>query len=144
MMRSTVLALLTLSFAVDAALQSSRTFDSKTTHRNFQKPTLQPATVLHAEGTGGWGLGNSRDMIPEEFAKRSGERKVFEAYKLSDRGEFMRQVSAAKDAIKDDELKELLGVAAMAGIKVKNPNERLNKFEDDEVYGEDEYLDLSI
>jgi hypothetical protein len=136
MMRSTVLALLTLSLAVDAALQSSRTFDSKT--------TLQPATVLHAEGPGGWGLGNSRDMIPEEFAKRSGERKVFEAYKLSDRGEFMRQVSAAKDAIKDDELKELLGVAAMAGIKVKNPNERLNKFEDDEVYGEDEYLDLSI
>ena len=55
----------------------------------------------------------------------------------------MRQVSAAKDNLKKDELSELLGVARLAGISVKNPNERLNKFEAD-VLGDEEYEDLDL
>jgi hypothetical protein len=101
-------------------------------------------TSLHAEGTGGWGLSNSREMVPEEFAKRGGERKAFEGYKLSDRGEFMRSVTAAKNNQKNDELQELLGVAKLAGISVKNPSERLNKFEDEVLKDDDEELDLSV
>ena len=125
------LAFSSVSFYAPAAAASAR-------------PTT--TTSLFAEGTGGWGLSNSRDMVPEEFAnKRSGERKAFEGYKLSDRGEFMRQVSKAKDNLKSDELSELLGVARLAGISVKNPSERLNKFEADVMgEGEDEDLDLSV
>lgn len=104
----------------------------------------RPSTARPAEGTGGWGISNSRDMVPEEFAQRSGERKAFEAYQLSDRGEFMREVSAAKEKIKSDELQELLGVARMAGINVKNPAERLNKFEPDVFDDDEEELDLSV
>ena len=98
------------------------------------------ATALHGEGTGGWGIGGSRELIPEEFAK--GDRRAFEGYNLQDRGEFMRQLNQDKEALKNDEMAELLGVAKIAGLNVKNPKDRLNKF-DDELMDDDDDLDVS-
>ncbi|GAX26088.1 hypothetical protein FisN_42Lh005 [Fistulifera solaris] len=99
-------------------------------------------TVLYGEGTGGWGLGNSREMVPEEFAR--GERKAFEGYRLQDRGEFMRKVRDDKDNLKKQEMAELLGVASIAGINVKNPKDRLYKFDSDLIKEDDEDIDLSV
>jgi len=111
----------------------------------FHIPTVfRPTTALHAEGTGGWGLGNSREMVPEEFAKRSGERKAFEGYSLTDRGQFMRKVRQDAENMRSSELDELMGVAKIAGIKVKDPSQRLNKFEEDLLDENEEDLDLSI
>jgi hypothetical protein len=98
--------------------------------------------VLHAEGTGGWGLGNSREMIPEEFAKKV-DRRAFDGYKMTERGEFMRQVNADFENMQKEEMDELLGVAAMAGIRVKDPKERLDEFEP-ELFDDDEDLDLRV
>mmetsp|Transcript_9905 Transcript_9905/g.23965 ORF Transcript_9905/g.23965 Transcript_9905/m.23965 type:complete len:132 (-) Transcript_9905:29-424(-) len=99
--------------------------------------------VVHGEGTGGWGIGNSREISPEEFAK--GERRAFEGYQLSDRGDFMRQVEKDAQSMKEDELAELMGVAGIAGISVKDPSTRLNKF-GKELMDEDieDDLDLSV
>lgn len=100
-------------------------------------------TILHGEGTGGWGIGNSREISPEEFAK--GERRAFEGYKLSERNEFMQQVEKDARSMKEDELSELLGVANIAGINVKDPKERLNKFgKDIMMEDDDDDLDLSV
>jgi hypothetical protein len=99
-------------------------------------------TVMQADGTGGWGIGNSRDMVPEEFAKRGGERNAFEGYKLRERGDFMRQVQQDQKDLMSDEMEELLGVASIAGIKVKDPTERLDKFMDEEEDEDD--LDVSV
>lgn len=66
---------------------------------------------------------------------------------MTDRGEFMRQLKDDQSQMKSDELDELLGVAKIAGINVKDPSQRLNKFEPDIVgYDnvDDEDLDLSI
>jgi hypothetical protein len=99
--------------------------------------------------TGGWGIGPQRELTPEEFAKRgsgSGSvRRPTTGYELRDRGEFMRQVSRDKASLQSDALEELLEVAAAAGIKVKDPKERLNKFSLEETSNEDEdELDLSV
>lgn len=99
------------------------------------------STTLFGEGTGGWGLGNSREMVPEEFAR--GERKAFEGYRLQDRGAFMRQVRDDKENLKKQELAELLGVASIAGINVKDPKDRLNKFEP-ELFQEDDEDDIDL
>ena len=98
--------------------------------------------VLHGEGTGGWGLGNSREMVPEEFAKGS-DRRAFEGYELTDRGQFMRKVRQDAADMRSSELDELLGVAKIAGIKVKDPSDRLNKFDSDLLQDEED-LDLSV
>ncbi|KAL7581587.1 hypothetical protein ACA910_022145 [Epithemia clementina (nom. ined.)] len=98
--------------------------------------------LLYGEGTGGWGIGNSREMLPEEFRNR-GERRAFEGYQLSSRGDFMRQVEQDASSIIDDELDELMGVAKIAGINVKDPNTRLNKFGKD-LLDDDDDLDLSV
>lgn len=91
--------------------------------------------------TGGWGIGPQRDLTPEEFAK-GGDRPAFEGYQLRDRGEFMRQVARDKQDLERGEIDELLAVAKQAGIQVKDPAERLNKFDlDDE---DDDDLDLSV
>lgn len=114
----------------------------------FYVPSLsvpQTTTTLHGEGTGGWGLGNSREMVPEEFAnRRSGERKAFEGYNLADRGQFMRKVRKDAEDMRSSELDELLGVAKIAGINVKDPSERLNKFDEELLDDGDEDLDLSV
>lgn len=96
--------------------------------------------------TGGWGVGPQREMVPEEFARRSDNKRIFDGYELRDRGEFMRQVRADKESMAKDELDELLGVASIAGINVKNPKDRLNKFESDLIIDndDDDELDLTI
>jgi hypothetical protein len=97
---------------------------------------------LHdGNGTGGWGIGGSREMVEEEFVR--GDRRYFDGYKMSEQGDFRRQIQQDKDALKKSELDELLGVAKIAGIKVKNPKERLNKFEKD-AFPDDDDLDLSV
>jgi hypothetical protein len=123
-----------MSFTTSAFPLSSSTIPSRT--------IPQYSVVLHAEGTGGWGLGNSREMVPEEFAKGT-ERRAFEGYELKERGEFNRKVREDAASLRSSELDELLGVAKIAGIKVKDPTERLNKFDSD-LLKDDEDLDLSV
>jgi len=79
--------------------------------------------------------------VEEEFVR--GDRRYFDGYKMSEQGDFRRQIQQDKDALKKSELDELLGVAKIAGIKVKNPKERLNKFEKD-AFVDDDDLDLSV
>eukprot|EP00980_Cylindrotheca_fusiformis_P007292 scaffold1525_cov142-Cylindrotheca_fusiformis.AAC.92 len=62
---------------------------------------------------------------------------------MREQGDFRRQIEDDKKAIKKSELEELMGVASIAGIKVKDPKERLAYF--DETIGEDQDdLDLSV
>ena len=81
-------------------------------------------------------------MVPEEFAKGT-ERRAFEGYELTDRGAFMRKVQQDAADMKSNDLNELLGVAKIAGINVKDPSQRLNKFDVD-LMDDDEDLDLSV
>ena len=94
------------------------------------------------EATGGWGIGQSRDITPEEYAKS--DRRAFEGYELTDRGDFMRNIKEEQTSMKRAELDELLGVAKIAGINVKNPADRLNKFEPDVFGEEDDDIDLKV
>lgn len=126
--------------STSAAFQATPTLLPQS--NTFATTTATKKVVLHAEGTGGWGLGNSREMVPEEFAK-GGDRKAFEGYELTDRGQFMRKVRKDAQDMRSSELDELMGVAKIAGIKVKDPTERLNKFESD-LLQDDEDLDLSV
>eukprot|EP00429_Kryptoperidinium_foliaceum_P056958 CAMPEP_0176097734 /NCGR_PEP_ID=MMETSP0120_2-20121206/49002_1 /TAXON_ID=160619 /ORGANISM="Kryptoperidinium foliaceum, Strain CCMP 1326" /LENGTH=128 /DNA_ID=CAMNT_0017431737 /DNA_START=161 /DNA_END=547 /DNA_ORIENTATION=- len=97
--------------------------------------------LCDGNGTGGWGIGGSREMVPEEFAR--GDRRYFDGYKMRDQGDFRQQIKEDQDALKKSELDELLGVAQIAGIKVKDPKERLNKFDQGMLDDEDD-LDLSV
>jgi hypothetical protein len=54
----------------------------------------------------------------------------------------MNQIQQEKEDLKRSELEELLGVARIAGIQVKDPSKRLNKFEADIM--DDDDLDLSV
>jgi hypothetical protein len=95
--------------------------------------------------TGGWGIGPQRELTPEEFATGGAQnKKYFEGYQIRNRGEFMRQVASDKDQMKRGEIDELLGVAAAAGIKIKDPKERLNKFDPSIIEDDEEDLDLSV
>lgn len=80
-------------------------------------------------------------MVPEEFVR--GDRRYFDGYKMSEQGDFRRQIEQDKDALKKSELEELLGVARIAGIKMKDPKDRLNKF-DPALLDEEDDLDLSV
>ena len=109
------------------------------------KPSRRSRTALFdGDGTGGWGIGGQREMTPEEFA-RKGERSYFDGYKMSQQSDFISQIREEKDQFKKNELDELLGVAKIAGINVKNPSDRLNKFEENIFEEEDDDdLDLSV
>jgi hypothetical protein len=134
------------AFAVGAQMSSPTAI--QTEHRD-QSRRIRPfprPVVMFADGTGGWGIGNSRAMVPEEFAnKRGGERGIFEGYELQDRNEFMKKIQNEVDVDrkKQRDLEELLGVAKMAGISVKDPSERLNKF-DSSILASDDDIDLSV
>jgi hypothetical protein len=104
-------------------------------------PAAPPSLTCLKEATGGWGIGQSREISPEEFAK--GDRRAFQGYEMTDRGDFLRNVKQEKEQMMKSELQELLNVSKFAGINVKNPKERLNKFEP-EVLGDDEDIDLSV
>jgi hypothetical protein len=108
--------------------------------------TTRPETQLYdGDGTGGWGIGGSREITPEEFLGGGGERAYFEGYNMRERGDFMRSIKDDNDMLRRDELDELLGVAKSAGLNVRDPSSRLNKFEgglfDDD---DDDELDLSV
>jgi hypothetical protein len=105
--------------------------------------TSSGTTSLMADGTGGWGP-NARKITKEEYVR--GERNAFEGYNLRERGEFMRQVKQDGEDLKNSEMAELLGVASIAGINVKDPGSRLNKFDLD-IDGfapDDDDLDVSV
>lgn len=136
--------LMTLMGLLACLFSASFAFSATTLPPQHQHQTATTTpTTLHAEGTGGWGLGNAREMVPEEFAK-GGEKKAFEGYKMEERGQFMRRVREDAQDMRNSELDELLGVAKIAGIKVKDPSERLNKFDSDLMNEEEEDLDLSV
>lgn len=105
--------------------------------------TKPSATVLFdGDGTGGWGIGGSRELTPEEFAR--GDRRYFDGYKMTEQGDFMQQIKLDKEQQRKSEMDELLGVARIAGLKVKDPSQRLNKFEDGILNDDEDELDLSV
>lgn len=98
--------------------------------------------LFDGDGTGGWGIGGSRQLTPEEFAR--GDRRYFDGYKMSEQGDFMQQIKRDNEDLKRSEMDELLGVARFAGLQVKDPFQRLNKFEDGLVDDDADELDLSV
>jgi hypothetical protein len=79
-------------------------------------------------------------LTPEEFAR--GDRSYFEGYQAKQQGDFINQIKQEQEQLKKNELEELLGVARIAGISVKDPSKRLNKFEKDIL--DDDDLDVSV
>jgi hypothetical protein len=106
--------------ATSISSSSSTIISSKSTRGSTS------TTRLAADGTGGWGP-NARKIVKEEYA--TGDRNAFEGYTLQERGVFMRQVKQDGEDLKNSEMAELLGVANIAGINVKDPKSRLNKFD---------------
>jgi len=127
------------------AFSTSPQSSSTTRPSRGSSPSRSPTALFDGDGTGGWGIGGQREMTPEEFA-RKGERSYFDGYKMSQQSDFISQIREEKDQFKKNELDELLGVAKIAGINVKNPSDRLNKFEENifEEDDDDDDLDLSV
>ena len=91
----------------------------------------------------GWGIGGQRELTPEEFAR--GDRSYFEGYKPQQQGDFLNSIREDQDMLEKSQMEELLGVAKAAGITVKDPSKRLNKFEADVfAQDDDDDLDLSV
>lgn len=136
---------MTLLFLATTALAVS-TSDAFGVCPTSTTSTRSRTTLLWADGTGGWGP-NARKITKEEYAV--GERNAFEGYNLQERGVFMRQVKQDGEDLKNSEMQELLGVANIAGINVKDPKSRLNKFDLD-IDGnsgfdvDDDDLDVSV
>jgi hypothetical protein len=59
------------------------------------------------------------------------------------RKDFMRSIQEDNDTLRRDEMGELLGVAKSAGLNVRDPSSRLNKFEGG-LFDDDDKLDLSF
>ena len=141
MTRMTLLSLATLALAVSTSDAFSVCNPASTT-----SSSTSSSTRLFADGTGGWGP-NARKIVKEEYA--TGDRNAFEGYTLQERGVFMRQVKQDGEDLKNSEMAELLGVANIAGINVKDPKSRLNKFDLD-IDGnngfdaDDDDLDVSV
>jgi len=103
-------------------------------------PITTTPTTLFADGTGGWGIGNSREMVPEEFATGGASGgSAFEAYELQDEGKFMRNVQQDSQQLQNDEWFEIMSVAAFAGIAIEP---KMGKFDLDDDDNDD--LDVSI
>ena len=119
-------------------------FQQPMTHnRMTSAPSNSNTALFDGDGTGGWGIGGARELTPEEFAR--GDRRYFDGYQMSERSDFINQLKQEKEDLLKSELDELLGVAKIAGINVKDPKERLNKFSQDDFEDDaDEELDLSI
>lgn len=75
---------------------------------------------------------------------KNGERRAFDPYELSEGGDFMRKIKKDRKEMEKSQMDELLGVAKSAGIVVKDPKERLNKFEEDLQIDDDDDLDVSV
>merc|ERR1712194_128730 len=106
-----------------------------------QNSRLSTTAIFDGNGTGGWGIGGQREITPEEFAR--GDRRYFDGYKMNQQGDFMMQIQEEKDALETDAMSEFLGVAKFAGLDMKDPSKRLNKF-DAGLFEEDDELDLSV
>jgi hypothetical protein len=126
------------------ALSGTSAFVTDQSSRSIRSRPSSTTALFDGDGTGGWGIGGSRQISKEEFAR--GERSAFDGYKMQERGDFMRSLKQEQDAQMKSEMDELLGVAKIAGLKVKDPKSRLNKFEKDifEVVDDDDDLDVSI
>ena len=124
--------------------QSAEAFGVAPTGTQNSSDAMSTKTVLfQGDGTGGWGIGSSREISPEEYAR--GDRAAFDGYSMQERGEFMRSLRDTQDAQARAEMDELLGVAKMAGIDVKDPSTRLNKFDPDMMFeDDDDDLDVSV
>jgi hypothetical protein len=115
---------------------------SKSNCNSASPSPRQPETKLFdGDGTGGWGIGTSRKLTPEEFL--GSDRAYFDGYQMSQQGDFRRTIEEDKANFRTLEMEELMGVAKSAGINMKNPKDRLNKFEFFDDDDEDE-LDLSV
>ena len=102
----------------------------------------RPSTaIFDGDGTGGWGIGGQRQITPEEYAK--GDRRYFDGYKMNEQGDFMMQINEEKEALETDAMSELLNVAKFAGLNVKDPSKRMNKF-DAGLMEDDDDLDLAV
>jgi len=107
------------------------------------QPSSKILTQLYG-ATGGWGIGQSREISEAEFAR--GERRAFDGFEITEQGEFMRQVNRQRKDMVQEEKNELLEVARMAGIEVKDPATKLNKYGKDifEEEVDDGELDLRV
>lgn len=88
---------------------------------------------------GGWGIGPQRDLTDDEFLR--GDRRAFSGYELQP--DFGKRVEAESKSLRDEEMKELMGVAAAAGININN-EPKLNKFSKDDYLDDEDDLDLSV
>lgn len=139
MVRSYHLAATSLVLA--ASTLTVAAFSPAANFGTHQSSTASSTQLYDGNGTGGWGIGGSREMVPEEFAR--GDRRYFDGYQMREQGDFRRQLQDDQQSLRASELEELLGVAQIAGIKVKDPKERLNKFETG-ILDDDDELDLSV
>ena len=119
-------------------LEASHAFCTNARH---QKSKLSTTAIFDGNGTGGWGIGGQRQITPEEYAK--GDRRYFDGYKMNEQGDFMMQIENEKQALETDAMSEFMGVAKFAGLNVKDPSSRLNKF-DAGLMDDDDDLDLSV
>jgi hypothetical protein len=124
----------------EASVHAFCTRSSTTTTTSNSNSRQSKTAIYDGNGTGGWGIGGQREITPEEYVK--GDRRYFDGYKMNEQGDFMMQINEEKDALETDAMSELLGVAKFAGLNVKDPSKRLNKF--DAGLMDDDELDLSV
>mmetsp|Transcript_14646 Transcript_14646/g.30348 ORF Transcript_14646/g.30348 Transcript_14646/m.30348 type:complete len:142 (+) Transcript_14646:86-511(+) len=123
-------------------LHSSHAFSTNGVASRSQNSQQSKTAIFDGNGTGGWGIGGQREITPEEFAR--GDRRYFDGYKMNEQGDFMMQIEEEKEALEKDAMSELLGVAKFAGLNVKDPSKRLNKFDAGFMDDDDDDLDLSV
>jgi hypothetical protein len=106
--------------------------------------TTSSTTTTRLYNTGGWGIGPQRELTEAEFLKRGGDRGVFSGYELQ--SDFGRNIEAAASELRSQEMEELLGVAAMAGIDFdRDRRGLLDRFaDDDEDLRLSEDIDVSV
>eukprot|EP00560_Eucampia_antarctica_P008590 CAMPEP_0197826798 /NCGR_PEP_ID=MMETSP1437-20131217/3697_1 /TAXON_ID=49252 ORGANISM="Eucampia antarctica, Strain CCMP1452" /NCGR_SAMPLE_ID=MMETSP1437 /ASSEMBLY_ACC=CAM_ASM_001096 /LENGTH=106 /DNA_ID=CAMNT_0043427383 /DNA_START=167 /DNA_END=487 /DNA_ORIENTATION=+ len=94
---------------------------------------------------GGWGIGPSKDISEEEFAKTGTSAKPYEGYGLEDQSTFTRRVRSERQDMKKRKALEMLEIAKMAGIGEKKETEsRLDRFEKDVFEDEDDDIDVRV
>jgi len=118
--------------------EASHAFSRSSSNQNGRPSTT---AIFDGNGTGGWGIGGQREITEEEYAR--GKRRYFDGYKLNEQGDFMMQIEEEKEALETDAMSELLSVAEFAGVNMKDPSKRLNKF-DVGMLDDDDDLDLSV
>ena len=77
-----------LSFGVVSLKQSSLSSSSSSDR-------LKTTRLFDGDGTGGWGIGGSRELTPEEFAKGR-DRSYFDGYQMNSQSDFRTQLQEEK------------------------------------------------